>query len=167
MGRARLVLAVGLLSALAALAFPFAPVRQPEVTYTWTPADGTAAPCRSCRTSRSSSPRRSAARPPGPAASCSRRCRRGPTRRHCRSTACGWSARPRGCRSRARGVDLGTVPLPPGACTLALGSDAAATVVTLDGTPVLSHTGDVRPDVAGDLHRPARRLGTGVTPHSR
>ena len=41
-GRARLVLAVGLLSALAALAFPFAPVRQPEVTYTWTPVDGTA-----------------------------------------------------------------------------------------------------------------------------
>ena len=42
LGRARLVLAVGLLTALAALAFPFAPVRQPEINYLWTPADGTA-----------------------------------------------------------------------------------------------------------------------------
>ena len=47
------------------------------------------------------------------------------------------------------GADLGTVPLPTGVCTLALGSDATATVVALDGTPVLRRPGDVRPDVAG------------------
>ena len=41
--RAWLVLVVGLLTALAALAFPFAPVRQPEVTYLWTAADGNVA----------------------------------------------------------------------------------------------------------------------------
>jgi arabinosyltransferase A/arabinosyltransferase B/arabinosyltransferase C len=41
------------------------------------------------------------------------------------------------------------VVLPAGDCTLALGSDAAATVVSVDGVPVLQHAGDVRPDVAG------------------
>jgi hypothetical protein len=56
---------------------------------------------------------------------------------------------PAGVRITSGGADLGTVPLPTGDCTLALGSDATATVVALDGTPVLLRPGDVRPDVAG------------------
>ncbi len=149
MGRARLVLAVGLLSALAALAFPFAPVRQPEVTYTWTPVDGTAVALPlmpyqpveltatiGCAAARSGGLLLSTVPPrPDPSALPLDGLR-----------LVGTSA---GVQITSAGVDLGTVPLPPGDCTLALGSDAAATVVALDGTPVLSHTGDVRPDVAG------------------
>jgi len=37
------VLVLGLIATLAAIAFPFAPVGQPEVRYTWTAADGAAA----------------------------------------------------------------------------------------------------------------------------
>ena len=149
MGRARLVLAVGLLSALAALAFPFAPVRQPEVTYTWTPVDGTAVALPlmpyqpveltatiGCAAARSGGLLLATVPPhPDPSALPLDGLR-----------LVGTSA---GVQVTSAGVELGTVPLPPGGCTLALRSDAAATVVTLDGTPVLSHTGDVRPDVAG------------------
>ena len=149
LGRARLVLAVGLLTALAALAFPLAPVRQPEINYLWTPADGTAVAlplmpyqpveltatigCEAARTGGlllSTVPPR-----PDPAALPLDGLRLVGT--------------PAGVRITSGGADLGTVPLPTGDCTLALGSDATATVVALDGTPVLRRPGDVRPDVAG------------------
>ena len=149
LGRARLVLAVGLLTALAALAFPFAPVRQPEINYLWTPADGTAVAlplmpyqpveltatigCEAARTGGlllSTVPPR-----PDPAALPLDGLRLVGT--------------PAGVRITSGGADLGTVALPTGVCTLALGSDATATVVALDGTPVLRRPGDVRPDVAG------------------
>ena len=163
MGRARLVLAVGLLSALAALAFPFAPVRQPEVTYTWTPVDGTAVALPlmpyqpveltatiGCAAARAGGLLLSTVPPrPDPSALPLDGLR-----------LVGTSA---GVQITSAGVDLGTVPLPPGGCTLALGSDAAATVVTLDGTPVLSHTGDVRPDVAGIFTDLPGASGTGTT----
>lgn len=148
-GRARLVLAVGLLSVLAALAFPFAPVHQPEVTYTWTPADGTAVALPlmpyqpvgltatiGCAAARAGGLLLSTVPPrPDPSALPLDGLR-----------LVGTSA---GVEITSAGVDLGTVPVPPGGCTLALESDATSTIVTLDGTPVLSHTGDVRPDVAG------------------
>ncbi|HEX5813291.1 MAG TPA: arabinosyltransferase domain-containing protein, partial [Pseudonocardia sp.] len=148
-GRAQLVLAVGLLCALAALAFPFAPVRQPEVTYTWTPVDGTAVALPlmpyepveltatiGCAAARSGGLLLSTVPPrPDPSALPLDGLR-----------LVGTSA---GVQITSAGVDLGTVALPPGGCTLALGSDAAATVVSVDGRPVLSHRGDVRPDVAG------------------
>jgi cell wall arabinan synthesis protein/arabinosyltransferase-like concanavalin domain-containing protein/EmbC-like arabinotransferase in arabinogalactan biosynthesis len=162
-GRARLVLAVGLLSALAALAFPFAPVRQPEVIYTWTPADGTAValplmpyqPVRltatiSCAAARAGGLLLSTVPPrPDPSALPLDGLR-----------LVGTSA---GVQITSAGVDLGTVALPPGDCTLALGSDARATVVTLGGSPVLSHTGDVRPDVAGIFTDLPDAPGTGTT----
>ena len=162
-GRARLVLAVGLLTALAALAFPFAPVRQPVVTYAWTPADGPAVAlplmpyqpvelvatlgCAAARTGGlvlSTVPPR-----PDPAA--------------LPLDGLQLVGTPTGVQITRAGVDLGTVPLPTGDCTLALGSDTTATVVTIDGTPVLRHVGDVRPDVAGiftDLPAPST---TGMT----
>src|SRR5436190_1574686 len=56
---------------------------------------------------------------------------------------------PGGVTVTSAGVALGTTALPSGACTLALASDPSATTVALDGTPVLTHPGDVRPDVAG------------------
>ena len=55
------------------------------------------------------------------------------------------------------------MPLPPGGCTLALGSDAAATVVALDGTPRAEPHRRRPPGRRRDLHRPARRLDTGTT----
>ena len=138
-GRARLILAVGLLTTLAALAFPFAPVRQPEVTYAWTPADGPAVAvplmpyqpveltatvgCAAARTGGlvlSTVPPR-----PDPAALPLDGLQ-----------LVGTSA---GVQVTSAGLDLGTVALPPGDCTLSLGSDAAATVVALDGAPVLNH----------------------------
>ena len=148
-GRARLILAVGLLSALAALAFPFAPVRQPVVTYAWTPADGPAvalplmpyqpvelAATLHCAAARTGGLVLSTVPPrPDPAA--------------LPLDGLLLVGTPTGVRITSAGVDLGTVPLPTGDCTLALGSDTTATVVSLDGTPVLRHVGDVRPDVAG------------------
>jgi arabinosyltransferase A/arabinosyltransferase B/arabinosyltransferase C len=46
-------------------------------------------------------------------------------------------------------VELGSVPLPAGGCTLSVVSDPDRTVVLVDGAPVLTRDGDVRPDVAG------------------
>jgi Mycobacterial cell wall arabinan synthesis protein/Arabinosyltransferase concanavalin like domain/EmbC C-terminal domain len=147
--RARLVLAVGLLTALAALAFPFAPVRQPEITYSWTPADGAAIalplmpyqPVQltatvGCAAARSAGLLLSTV-PPRP----------DPTALPLDGLVL--VGTPAGVQVTSAGLDLGIVALPPGDCTLSLGSDAAATVVALDGAPVLNHLGDVRPDVAG------------------
>ena len=143
------MLAVGLLTALAALAFPFAPVRQPEITYSWTPADGAAVALPlmpyqpvaltatvGCTAARSAGLLLSTV-PPRP----------DPTALPLDGLVL--VGTPAGVQVTSAGLDLGTVALPPGDCTLSLGSDAAATVVALDGAPVLNHLGDVRPDVAG------------------
>ena len=142
---------LGLLAVLAAVAFPLAPVRQPVVTYSWTAADGPAAipllpyqPAEltartSCATVRdapagqvllSTVPLR-----PDPAAH---------PLHGLQLTATGG-----GLRIGSAGLDLGTVDLPPGACTLSVVSDPARTSVLVDGAPALARDGDVRPDVAG------------------
>jgi len=51
-------------------------------------------------------------------------------------------------RVRTAGVDLAAVPLPAGDCTITVRSDAASTSVLLDGAPVVTRTGDLRPAVA-------------------
>lgn len=148
-GRARLVLAVGLLTALAALAFPFAPVRQPEVAYAWTPVDGAAVALPlmpyqpveltatvGCATARTGGLLLSTVPPrPDPTA--------------LPLDGLRLLGTPAGVRITSAGVDLGTVPVPAGDCTFALESDATATVVAVDGNAVLRHAADVRPDVAG------------------
>jgi hypothetical protein len=168
--RARLVLAVGLLTALAALAFPFAPVRQPEITYSWTPADGAAVALPlmpyqpvaltatvGCTAARSAGLLLSTV-PPRP----------DPTALPLDGLVL--VGTPAGVQVTSAGLDLGTVALPPGDCTLSLGSDAAATVVALDGAPVLNHLGDVRPDVAGVFTgspSPDARLALSLTADTR
>ena len=143
------VLLLGALATLAAVAFVFAPVRQPAVTYTWTPADGQAVALpllpyqpvaigvtTSCAAARPGGLLLSTTPPrPDPAAA--------------PLAGLGLVATPAGVTVTTAGTTLGTVALPAGDCTLALTSDATATTVTLDGRPVLRQVGDVRPDVAG------------------
>ncbi len=145
-----LVLVFGLVAALAAIAFPFAPVGQPEVRYSWTAADGAAAiplmpyqpvaltATTSCAAARGAGERLllSTVPPrPDPAAE---------PLYGLRLTATG-----DGLRVASAGVDLGVVPLPAGDCALAVVSDPGRTAVLVDGAPVLTRGGDVRPDVAG------------------
>jgi arabinosyltransferase A/arabinosyltransferase B/arabinosyltransferase C len=145
----RLVLVLGVVAALAAVAFPFAPVRQPQVTYAWTPADGTAVALPllpyqplelvasvSCAVARTGGLLLATVPPePDPAALPLDGLRLDGT--------------PAGVRVTSGGADLGTVPLPPGDCTVVLASHPDRTVVALDGVPVREHLGDVRPAVAG------------------
>ncbi|GAA4544515.1 arabinosyltransferase domain-containing protein [Pseudonocardia xishanensis] len=51
-------------------------------------------------------------------------------------------------RVTSAGVELAAVPVPAGDCTVAVHSDTAATSVLLDGAPVVTRTGDLRPAVA-------------------
>jgi Mycobacterial cell wall arabinan synthesis protein/EmbC C-terminal domain/Arabinosyltransferase concanavalin like domain len=147
-GPRRAVLLLGLIAALAAVAFPFAPVQQPEVTYSWTAADGPAAiplmpyqpveltartTCAAVRDGDrvllSTVPLR-----PDPAA----------------DPLHGLVLAATGGRLlvESAGVELGVVALPERPCALSLVSDPARTTVLVDGEPVLTRDGDVRPDVA-------------------
>lgn len=147
--RGRLVFVLGLIAALAAVAFPLAPVVQPQVTYSWTASDGAAAiplmpyqpvqltasiDCEAARTPDdlllSTTPPR-----PDPAAQ---------PLSGLRVTSTGDAL-----RVTSAGVELGTVPLPAGRCAVGVVSDHTRTTVSVDGRPVLTRDGDVRPDVAG------------------
>lgn len=142
---------LGLLAVLAALAFPLAPVEQPEATYSWTAAEGDAAipllpyqPVEltadtSCRTVREASPGQVllSTVPQRPDVA-------GEPLRGLRITADSGAV-----RVESAGVDLGTVELPGGDCTLSVVSEPARTSVLVDGAPALGGDGDVRPDVAG------------------
>ncbi len=166
--RPLLVLVLGALTALAAVAFVFAPVRQPEVTYAWTPADGTAValplmpyqPTRldaavDCATARRGGLLLATVPPrPDPAAAPLA----GLT---LVGTPAGLTA---ALTATSAGARLGTVALPAGDCTVTLASDAAATTVSVDGVTVLHSPGDVRPDVAGIFTESpdAARTGTGL-----
>jgi hypothetical protein len=147
-GPRRAVLLLGLLAALAAVTFPFAPVQQPEVTYSWTAADGPAAlplmPYQpvaltartACDTARegewlllSTTPQR-----PDPAAD---------PLYGLRLFVTGGTV-----HITSAGVELGDVDLPDRPCMLSVVSEPDRTTVLVDGEPVLTHDGDVRPDVA-------------------
>ena len=147
--RPRRALVLGLLTTLAAVAFVFAPVHQPEVSYSWTPADGSAVALPlmpyqptaltstvGCAAARRGGVLLSTVPPrPDPAAP--------------PLSGLQVVGTPAGVAVTSAGVPLGTVALPAGDCTLTTTSDARATTVALDGAPVLVHPGDVRPDVAG------------------
>ncbi|WP_433290901.1 arabinosyltransferase domain-containing protein [Pseudonocardia sp. CA-142604] len=166
-GPRRAVFVLGLIAVLAAVAFPFAPVHQPDVRYSWTASDGPAAiplmpyqPVDLTATV-SCAVARVGGGPGGP-----------PVSRELLSTV---PLRPDSTaeplyglrltasgdevRVMSAGVDLGAVPLPRGACTLTVHSDPERTEVLVDGTPALTRTGDVRPDVAGAFSD----VQTGVT----
>lgn len=142
------VLVLGLIAGLAALAFPFAPVQQPEVRYSWTAADGAAAiplmPYQpvaltaeiDCAAARADGLVLATVPPrPDPAAEPLYGLR--------------IDALDGELRVASAGVDLGPAPLPAGDCTIAVTSDPDRTVVSVDGVPAITRAGDVRPDVAG------------------
>jgi hypothetical protein len=149
------VFVLGLITVLAAVAFPFAPVHQPDVRYSWTASDGPAAiplmpyqPVDLTATTNCAVGRGDGA--PGPAnrvllSTVPLRPDQTAEPLHgLRLTAADDEV-----RVSSAGVELGAVPLPPGACTLTVHSDPDRTEVLVDGTPALTRAGDVRPDVAG------------------
>jgi arabinosyltransferase A/arabinosyltransferase B/arabinosyltransferase C len=144
------VLVLGLIAALASVAFPFAPVQQPEVSYAWSADDGPAAiPLM---------PYQPVALAVGTTCSAVRAAGQGPVLstvpltpdptaeplHGLRLTATGG-----GLRIASAGVELGEVALPAGECALGVVSDPTRTAVLVDGDPLLTRDGDVRPDVAG------------------
>ena len=159
--RGPLVLLLGALATLAAVAFGLAPVTQPQVTYAWSAADGAAAlplmPYQpvaltadvTCDAARAAAPGTVllATVPPDP----DPRAQPLPGLRVARTGG--------GVDVTSAGVDLGTATLPAGPCTLTLASDPQATRFTADGTVLLARAGDVRPSVAGLFSQ----LGAGVT----
>lgn len=147
----RWVLVLGLLTTLAASAFPFAPVTQPEVHYTWNATEGSAAipllpyqpvaltatvECAAARATALGATLLSTVPPrPDPSAY---------PLAGLRITAEGGAV-----AVSSSGVELGRVPLPPGPCTITVAADPRGTQVLVDGAAVLIRGGDVRPAVVG------------------
>lgn len=165
----RLVLVLGLVAALAAVAFPFAPVQQPEVRYAWTAADGPAAiplmpyqpvqltadtTCAAVRAAGDKVVLSTVPPAPDPAAEPLSGLRLA-------GTATG------ALRVTSAGVELGEVALPTGDCALSVVSDPDRTAVLVDGTPALTRTGDVRPDVAGAFSDLPAGVTLGLTADTR
>ncbi|MHA6792011.1 arabinosyltransferase domain-containing protein [Pseudonocardia bannensis] len=148
----RLVLILGLVAALAALAFPFASVHQPVVTYAWPPSGSDPTP---------------AAIPLMPyqpveltaSADCAAAARTSGVLLSTVPLRADPGAQPlTGLRVRSAagalevssaGIELGSWPLPAGDCTVTVTSDPARTTVLLDGVPLVSRAGDLRPAVVG------------------
>jgi hypothetical protein len=163
------VLVLGLVAALAAVAFPFAPVEQPEVRYSWAAADGAAAiplmpyqPVQltvdtSCTAVRAAGDKVVLSTVPlaaDPAADPLHGLR--------------LTRSPAGAlRVSSAGVDLGDVPLPGGECAISVVSDPGSTAVLVDGTAALTRTGDVRPDVAGAFSDLPGGVSLGLTADTR
>lgn len=147
--RGRLVFWLGLLAALAAVAFPLAPVVQPQVTYSWTASDGPAAiplmPYQPVQLDASIDC--AAARTPGALLLSTTPPRPDPAAQPLAGLQI--TSTGDGLRVTSAGVGLGTVALPQGRCTVTVASGFARTTVAVDGRPVLTRDGDVRPDVAG------------------
>jgi hypothetical protein len=145
----RWALGLGLVSAVAALAFPFAPVAQPVVTYSWSAGDGDAAiplmpyqPSElrvqiACSAARGAEHMVFSTVPldPDPAA----------------EPLNGLRVVVGGDRLRisTAGVSLGEMALPRGDCTAELVFDPRHAEVLVDGVRALGRDDDVRPDVAG------------------
>ncbi len=142
------MLVFALVALLAALAFPFAPVQQPRAEYAWAASDGAAAiplmpyepvaltATTSCAVARQGGVLLSTVPPrPDPAA----------------FPLSGLSLTADGevLAVTSAGVELGAVVLPRSGCDITVTSTPDATTTTIDGRPVLTHAGDVRPAVTG------------------
>jgi len=162
----RFVLILGLIAGLAAVVFPFAPVQQPQVTYSWTATDGPAAiplmpyqpvdltaeiDCTAARQDRLLL----ATVPPSPDPAAE-------PLFGLRVVASGG-----GLQVTSAGVELGGAALPSGDCTVTVTSDPDRTTVLVDGTPVLTRDGDVRPDVAGAFTEAPSGVGLTLTADTR
>ncbi|HEY0812021.1 MAG TPA: arabinosyltransferase domain-containing protein [Pseudonocardia sp.] len=147
----RWVLVLGLVATLAALVFPFAPVTQPEVSYRWSAADGAAAlPLMPYQpVALSATIGCAVARDAAPGSALLSTVPLSPDPSAQPLTGLRLTADGGGVLVASGGVDLGRVPLPAGPCTLAVTSDPRSTAVLVDGRPVLTRLGDVRPAVAG------------------
>ncbi len=154
-GPRRAVLLLAALAALAAVAFPFAPVQQPQVTYSWAADDGAAAiPLMPYQPAELTARTTCAAVGDDPGervllSTVPLRADPAADPLHgLRLTATNGDV-----RVTSAGMDLGTVDLPTGRqgrdCTLSVVSDPGRTTVLVDGRPALTRDGDVRPDVAG------------------
>ncbi|MCU1627552.1 MAG: cell wall arabinan synthesis protein [Pseudonocardia sp.] len=166
----RLLVVLGLVALVAAIAFPFAPVQQPRVDYAWPPAGSTSSaalaiplmpyqPVRleaslSCaalrglagpveRTALSTVPRN-----PDPAAE---------PLNGLRATV-----RDGALRITTGAVDLAPVLLPAGDCAVTITSDPTRTAVLVDGVTVAERAGDVRPAVTGVFTDAPSADGLGV-----
>ncbi|GAA5127012.1 arabinosyltransferase domain-containing protein [Pseudonocardia adelaidensis] len=141
----------GLLTVLAALAFPLAPVEQPEATYSWTAADGAAAipllPYQPVELTAQTSCTTAREAPPGQVLLSTVPVRADAAAQPLQGLRI--AASDGAVRVESAGIDLGAVGLPGGDCTLSVVSDPGSTSVLVDGVPALVREGDVRPDVAG------------------
>jgi hypothetical protein len=165
----RVVLVLGIIAALAAIAFPFAPVEQPDVRFSWAATDGAAAiplmpyqpvalnvdtSCQAVRAAGDKVVVSTVPLAPDPAADPLHGLR--------------LTGTPAGTlKVSSAGVDLGELPLPPGNCTLSLVSAPDKTTVLVDGNPVLTRNGDVRPDVAGAFSDLPAGVSLGLTADTR
>jgi hypothetical protein len=173
-GRWRLVaLVAGVVSVLAALAFPFAPVSRPDVTYSW-PAPGSSSPAPaaipmlpyqpvtttasvSCDAARSVAPGTVLLSTTPPRPDPLAEPLQGLTMRAGPGAAVSVSV---------GGHDVAPVTLPGGPCTVRLVSGIGATTVTLDSPsgsrPVARLDGDTRPAVAGAFTGAASSAGVSL-----
>ncbi len=146
------MLVLGLIAAISAVAFPFAPVHQPEVTYRWSSGDGQAGAAIPLMPYQpvdlTASVTCAAVRAAGDGVLLSTvPLRPDPTAAPLAGLTIG-AATDR-LRIATAGTELATVALPAGDCTVSVVSDHARTAVLIDGVPAFERTGDLRPDVAG------------------
>ncbi|WP_158228066.1 arabinosyltransferase domain-containing protein [Pseudonocardia sp. MH-G8] len=160
---------LGLLTVLAAVAFPLAPVQQPVVAYSWTATDGpTAIPLlpyqpveltarTTCATVRDA--------PAGQVLLSTVPLRADPAAEPLQGLRL--TAEDGRLRVASTGVDLGAVEVPAGGCELSVVSGTARTSVLVDGTPVLVREGDVRPNVAGAFSEAAAGVDVALQADTR
>lgn len=162
----RAVLVLALVALVAAVAFPLAPVQQARAEYAWSAAEGPAAiplmpyepvalsVTTSCDAARTGGMLLSTVplRPdPGAAPLDGLRLTAAEGRLSVVSA----------------GRDLGAVALPAGPCGIVLTSDPDRTEVLVDGAPVLTRDGDLRPAVAGAFSDTDRGVALALTADTR
>lgn len=144
---------LGLVTILAVLAFPFAPVTQIQARYTWDADTGPAAaiPLMPYQPiSLTATIGCDAVRAAAPGTTLFSTVPADPDPQAVPMQGLDLVAAPGpGLLVRSAGVDLGTTPVGSGPCTFSVGSGPARTQVLRDGTPVLTVDGDVRPAVVG------------------
>jgi arabinosyltransferase C len=155
-GRLRLLaIVLGLLATVAALAVPFLPVNQDVTTLRWPTALGTAsvsaplvsyAPLALDATMPCATARAVQARSSGPAVLLATT---PPSSPNGQVAGMQLQAEHEQVTLIDRGSRLGTLPLPPGACSISVHSDGFGTSATVDGRQFAAVQGDHRPQVTG------------------
>ncbi|MEJ3651993.1 arabinosyltransferase domain-containing protein [Actinomycetes bacterium KLBMP 9759] len=161
------VLVFGLVALLAAVAFPFAPVEQPEATYSWSAADGPAAiPLMPYQPARLEV-RFGCADVRGAPATVFSTVPRVVDPAAAPLAGLSITARDGSVQVASAGVDLGAAPLPAGDCAATFTSDPGRTELAVDGVPVVEKAGDFRPDVAGAFSDVRSGVAASITTDTR